>query len=329
MRPPKFWNNPPDAPGLASYLCRPLSWIWRWQAARRWSRGARIKVPVPVICVGNINLGGTGKTPTVIALISQLQSMGKTPHILTRGYGGSLAGPVQVVTGQHSANEVGDEPVLLSAFAPTWVSRDRVAGARAAVQAGADVLVMDDGMQNADLEKDLTILVVDAAIGFGNGCVAPAGPLRQPVSEGLSRADLILAIGQKKDRDTLLRQWPVLTRHKVFGGRIEPLETGMEWRGLEVLAFAGIGRPEKFYQTLRSLGAKLRQTRSFDDHQVLSETLIRRLEAEAWEKGLQLVTTEKDAARLPRAYQQSVLTLPVRLVLDDPSGLDAVLGEVL
>lgn len=328
MRPPQFWNNSRHAPGLWSSLLRPLSWVWRWKTARRWGRGAHHKLSVPVICIGNINIGGTGKTPTVIAVVAQLQAMGKTPHILTRGYGGKLTGPVAVTPPGHSADDVGDEPILLSAFAPTWVARDRIEGARAAIAAGADVLVMDDGMQNPDLFKDMTILVVDAIVGFGNGLVAPAGPLRQPVDEGLTRSDLVLVLGAPEARATFAQTWPEVKQHVLTGGSVKPLETGMDWNGLKALAFAGIGRPEKFYQTLRSLGADIVQTRSFDDHQVLSDTLFKRLEAEAWDKGLQLVTTEKDAVRLPLAHQQAVLTLPVRLQFDSPKEIESMLTEL-
>ncbi len=284
---------------------------------------------VPVICVGNINIGGSGKTPTVVALVAQLQSLGKTPHILSRGYGGRLSGPVAVDPERHTANDVGDEAILLSAFAPTWVSRDRVAGALAAISAGADILVMDDGMQNPDLIKDLTVLVVDAAVGFGNGCVIPAGPLRQPVAQGLARADLVLTLGTAEACEKFLQIWPEAGAHAVTRGTVRPLETGMDWHGVKVLAFAGIGRPEKFYQSLRDVGADVVQTRSFDDHQVLSDPLFKRLEAEAWDKGLQLVTTEKDAARLPQKYQQSVLTLPVRLHFEVAATIESVLRQII
>ena len=214
---------------------------------------------------------------------------------------------------------------MLAAFAPTWIARDRVAGGLAAVADAADVLVLDDGMQNFALAKDMTILVADAAAGFGNGRLAPAGPLREPVDQGMERADIVLAIGSEEDRDRFFAEWPETCRKPCIGGTLEPLETGMDWQGLRVLAFAGIGRPAKFYATLRAVGADVVQTHSFDDHQPLPETLLRRMESEASEKGLQMVTTEKDAVRLPHSFQQKVLTLPVRLKIVD----DRVLTERL
>lgn len=323
MRAPAFWNNPRSKPGLAAVLLSPLAALWNREARRRWRQGAQHRLRIPVICVGNINIGGTGKTPTVIELVTRLQAMGKKPHIVTRGYGGTVSGPTRVDALRHRASAVGDEPLLLAAFAPTWVARDRMAGGLAAVAGGADVLVLDDGMQNSALAKDLTILVADAAAGFGNGRVAPAGPLREPVDQGMERADLVLAIGSEEDRTGFFAGWPETRRKPCIGGALEPLETGMDWQGLRVLAFAGIGRPEKFYATLRSLGADVVQTHSFDDHQPLPETLLRRMESEAAEKGLQMVTTEKDAVRLPYSFQQKILTLPVRLKIEDDSALAA------
>ena len=329
MRAPAFWNNPRSKPGLAAALLSPLSALWNWEARRRWQRGPQHRLRIPVICVGNINIGGTGKTPTVIELVTRLQAMGRKPHIVTRGYGGTVTGPKRVDALRHRASAVGDEPLLLAAFAPTWVARDRMAGGLAAVADGADVLVLDDGMQNSALAKDLTILVADAAAGFGNGRVAPAGPLREPVEQGMERADIVLAIGSEEDREKFFAEWPETSRKPCIGGALDPLETGMDWQNLRVLAFAGIGRPEKFYATLRGLGADVVQTHSFDDHQPLPETLLRRMESEAAEKGLQLVTTEKDAVRLPLSFQQKVLTLPVRLKIADDRALTERLKALL
>lgn len=329
MRAPAFWNNPRSKPGLAAALLSPLSALWNWEARRRWRQGPQHRLRIPVICVGNINIGGTGKTPTVIELVTRLQAMGRKPHIVTRGYGGTVTGPKRVDALRHRASAVGDEPLLLAAFAPTWVARDRMAGGLAVVADGADVLVLDDGMQNSALAKDLTILVVDAAAGFGNGRVAPAGPLREPVEQGMERADIVLAIGSEEDREKFFTEWPETSRKPCIGGALDPLETGMDWQNLRVLAFAGIGRPEKFYTTLRGLGADVVQTHSFDDHQPLPETLLRRMESEAAEKGLQLVTTEKDAVRLPLSFQQKVLTLPVRLKISDDRALTERLKALL
>lgn len=309
MHPPRFWNQPNS---LLATCLTPLSWLYASATAWRLRRGERRKLDVPVICVGNINLGGTGKTPTVIDLVMRLSAMGKSPIVVSRGYGGSNEGPI-MVTPAHSADDVGDEPVLLSAFTPVCVARDRLAGAQMALAQGADVIVLDDGLQNPALSYDLTITIVDRKIGFGNGRVFPAGPLREPVSRGLERSDLVLAIGVKGTVQT--GDVPLMT------GRLEPLQTGMDWQDLHAFAFAGIGRPEKFFNTLKRLGAKVIETREFGDHQKIPLAMLNRLESEAWAKGAQLVTTEKDAARLPKEWQQKVLTLPVRLAIDDDTEL--------
>ena len=277
-------------------------------------------------------LGGAGKTPTVVALAQRLAARGVAAHVVTRGHGGSLArgdaSPVRVDERRHRAGEVGDEPLLLAAFAPVWIGRDRAAAARAAVAAGAQAIVMDDGFQNPGLAKDLSIVVVDAGFGFGNGRVMPAGPLREPVADGLARAGLVLVIGPPAERARFRGAWPAVERLAVAEGSLEPLATGMDWTGLRALAFAGIGRPEKFFATLRGLGAELVAAHGFDDHAAYPPRLLARLAAEAQAAGAQLVTTEKDAVRLPAAFRTGVLVLPVRLDLDDWSPLDAALGRL-
>ncbi len=313
MMAPGFWSRPP---GIASTLLAPLGALYAAGTARRLRRPG-VRAGVPVICVGNLTAGGAGKTPTVMALAGRLAERGVGAHIVTRGHGGRLSGPVRVDPALHSAADTGDEPLLLAAFAPTWVARDRAAGARAAIAAGARAILLDDGFQNPALVKDLSIVVVDGGAGFGNGCVIPAGPLREPVATGLARADMTLTIGPGT---VPLPEPPVRLR-----GTLEPLVTGLDWSGLPVFAFAGIGRPEKFFATLRALGADIRGSEALADHQPLSPALLRRLGDTAARLSAQPVTTEKDAVRLPPDLRGTVLTLPVRLALEDWGPLDAAL----
>ena len=331
MRAPPFWFRPPEAPGVLARLLAPLGTLYGRATAHRLRRGegAAYRAGVPVICVGNLVAGGAGKTPLVMALAMRLAGRGHAVHVVSRGHGGSAEGPLRVDPARHEAALVGDEPLILAPFAPVWVAKDRAHGVRAAVDAGAGVIVMDDGFQNPAVVKDLSLVVVDAARGFGNGRCLPAGPLREPVAAGLARASAVVSIGDGSGQARFRARWGwALGALPHLTGRLEPVPTGMDWRGVRVLAFAGIGDPGRFFATLRAEGAELVREVALDDHQPLPAALVARLEAEAFARGAQLVTTEKDAARMPAALRPRVLTLVVRLHLDDPAALDALLVRI-
>ena len=343
MRAFEFWDTSPDQPDWRARLLQPLGMLYAQATAWRIAQKPGVRYGVPVICIGNLNAGGTGKTPTVIALVERLAARGITPHVVSRGYGGRLSGPLTVLPRQHSADQVGDEPLLLAAFCQVHVARDRGLGVDLAARAGAVVVLLDDGFQNPGVHKDLSIVVVNARKGFGNGLCLPAGPLREPVGAGLARADLVISIGSASDQSCFRQNWaavlsqPYADKNATFQrdsvlpvlcGVMTPLQTGMDWSGERVMAFAGIGDPEKFFETLRALGADVVQQESLQDHQPLTPRLMRRLAQKAQQSGAQMVTTEKDAVRLPPGFRDQVLTLPVRLNLENWSVIDSAVDRL-
>ncbi|TAD89619.1 MAG: tetraacyldisaccharide 4'-kinase [Alphaproteobacteria bacterium] len=308
MKAPRFWAED----GVPARLLAPLGFAIAGAGALQRRLTRPIHASVPVICVGNLTAGGTGKTPTALALAEIARTAGHSPAFLSRGYGGRLAGPVLVDPATHDAGEVGDEPLLLARAAPTIVCRDRVVGAAAAIDIGASLLILDDGFQTPRLVYDRALVVIDGGVGWGNGRLLPAGPLREPVAEGLARADAVILVGP--DRAGIL---PLPASCPVVTARLVPVP--MDLGDQPLIAFAGIGRPSKVFETLQEMGANLVGTHSFADHHRYSGADLDRLLAEARQVQARLITTQKDRVRLPPAVAAEVLEVAVRLVFDDPA----------
>lgn len=326
MKAPRFWSNPPARPGWQARALAPATLLWRLGGWLR-ARGAEpYKAPVPVVCIGNLTAGGAGKTPMVAALAERLSAAGRNPHIVSRGHGGRLAGPHRVDQRRDGHGDVGDEPLMLASWAPVWVARDRAAGLRAAAEAGAGLILMDDGFQNPHVRPDAVILMVDAVQGFGNGRLIPAGPLREPVEAGLARADLVVLVGSEAERLSAHARWPQLAG--AIPARLSVRETGLSLVGERVLAFAGIGRPGKFFATLRQMGAEIVGTVAFADHCDYPPAVLRRLHRRATSEGAMLVTTEKDAVRLPPAFRREVVVVQVFLELGDWDAIDHLFARL-
>ncbi len=327
MRPPEFWSRPEPSP--IARLLWPAGWLFEAAGRLRRMVTRPRAAAVPVICVGNLSLGGAGKTPVAMSLARRLRAAGRRPHILTRGYGGRFRGPVRVAPAVHGTAEVGDESLLLAAEAPVWVAADRVAGARAAVAAGADVLVMDDGFQNPSPRKDLSLVVVDGGVGFGNGLVAPAGPLRESVRRGLARADAIVLLGPVAG-PVMARVASAAAGRRILRADLRPAaEAADRLAGRRVLGFAGIGRPAKFFETLRDLGADLAGTRAFADHHPYTGRDIDRIAAAAAQLDARPVTTAKDWVRVPETRRAGIEVLTVRVDWENETDLDPLLRPVI
>jgi tetraacyldisaccharide 4'-kinase len=327
MREPGFWWR---EPGAAAALLAPFGMLYGAVAANR-MRGSGAAAGVPVICVGNFTLGGAGKTPAVIALCELLRQAGENPVCLTRGYGGSDAGPRLVDAHKDSAAEVGDEPLLIARIAPTIVARDRIAGAEFAKQHGASVIVMDDGLQNPSLKKDFTVAVVDARRGLGNGKVFPAGPLRAPFDVQIEVCDALLIVGDGFGADHVAAS--ARSRNlPVWRARLEAGAHAVADIKRPVLAFAGIGDPDKFFASVEAAGLNIAERRAFPDHHRFSAEDAADLVMRADEQGLALITTEKDRARMTgdpaaAALLQRAHVLPVTMKFADEETLQRTVLE--
>lgn len=322
MKAPDFWYR---AAGARAALLAPASGAVAVAGRLRRRFTPPVRLPVPVICVGNLTVGGSGKTPVVRDLAARLRARGLPAATLSRGYGGRLTGPVRVDPDRHGAADVGDEPVLLAADGVAWVARDRVAGGRAALDAGAAAIVMDDGHQNPCLAKDLSILVVDPAAGFGNGRVMPAGPLREPLRDGLARAQAVAFLRARPDAADRVPipafAGPVLTGYTA----LEPPATGA-WAGRRVHVLAGIARPGKVVDSLAAAGAEITGLSAYPDHHPYTETEAMAALEHAVAQDADLVTTAKDVPRLPPAIAASAVVARIRVAWDAPQAVDRLLA---
>jgi tetraacyldisaccharide 4'-kinase len=317
VEPPGFWCEPS---GLGKLL-KPLGGLTRIATERRLKKRGWI-APVPVLCCGNVTVGGAGKTTLALDLGRRLLERGINIHFLTRGYGGQTKGPVRVDPARHGADLTGDEPLLLAGLAPTWVAVDRAAGAREAVAAGAQMLIMDDGLQNPGLIKTLSLLLVDGASGFGNGYLLPAGPLREPIETAAARCAAAILIGPDlTDAVALLPNSIRVLRAS--------LRQDQDLTDRRVMAFAGIARPSKFWTTLEEAGAVLVGRHPFPDHHPYRPDELDRLVAEANRLDAMLVTTPKDAMRLPPSIRAHVSSVGVTMVWEDPAAIDQLLDQLV
>ena len=325
MKPPHFWSHGLDpyareaAPVLRAMLT-PLASIYAWAGARRIKNAEPYTCGVPVICAGNVTVGGTGKSPVVAALRRWFKAKDIRAASLSRGYKGKLSGPLRVDPTAHTARDVGDEPLMLALHGESWIGADRAAAGAAMADDGVQIILMDDGFQNPQLHKDHSILVIDSDAPFGNGHVIPKGPLREPVATALARADSVLLMGSGPRPAELNANKPVLR------ARLQPLHQPP--RG-PIVAFAGIGRPQKVFDALTAHGADIREAVPYPDHHVYTPGDLKYLRALASERRAKLVTTEKDLARLTETDRADIEAWPVEAVFEDPAALDELLTPLL
>ena len=319
MKTPAFWSHR----GGAAIALLPLTLLWRLGGALKRATARPYRPALPVVCVGNLTAGGTGKTPLVGWLADRMTERGWTPAILTRGYGGNAAGPVWVDPAEHDSAFCGDEPLMLADGRAVMVARDRAAGARAIATGGShDIIIMDDGMQNPTLARTLTVGVFDGGSGIGNGWLIPAGPLRTPFASGLDELDMAVINGT--DGTGLAPR--LAGRMPVFSALLRP-EAGVveSFDGAPLLAFAGIGRPARFFASIESCGGAVVRKLSFADHHPYSQQDLAQIQEDAQRHGAEMITTQKDWMRLPADWRARVAMLPVSVDMADETGfLDAI-----
>jgi tetraacyldisaccharide 4'-kinase len=310
MRAPWFWREKTLAARAVALGLVPLAALYDAGQRARWRMTTPKRAPVPVICIGNATLGGVGKTPFAIALKGLLG--GDAVHFLTRGYGGSLHGPLRVHPSTHDAGEIGDEALVLARYGTTWVAKNRPAGASAAAKAGAECIIMDDGFQNPTIKKTVSILLIDAAGADGNEKIFPAGPYREPLERARARADIVVYVGDDEPAATDAAK----NNNTPFTAWLAPNNPPERTR---VVAFSGIGKPQKFYKTLTAAGFEIAKTASFPDHHRFSDQDLFALARLAAARKAPLITTEKDYARLPDDFRADVLVFPVTMKINQPA----------
>lgn len=306
MLTPAFWH---DDSTLAKLLT-PLSWLYAIGRKIHVLSASPCKPAIPTICIGNVTAGGAGKTPTVTAISAILKSAGHNPHIITRGHGGNITSPIMVDIKRHSATDVGDEALLHAENFPCWVARDRLEGIEAAARAGADIAIMDDGLQNPHIEPTISLLVVDGGYGIGNGRLLPAGPLREPLANVLKRIEASIIIGHDEHNIAMALDSVIVFKADVVA-------TANSLSGKKIFAFAGIGRPEKFYNTLKSIGADLVRTKDFPDHFSYRTSDLQPIMDYCAAHSLTPVTTSKDYVKIPAIMRDKIIKLPVSLKFAD------------
>lgn len=327
--PPFWWQSS----GIQSAILSPFGWVYGRVARRIMDRRVRKAVAVPVICVGNFTVGGSGKTPTALALANAAISRGLKPGFLSRGYGGGVHHATVVDLEKDTARLVGDEPMLLAAKAPTVVSPNRAEGADLLVREGVDLIIMDDGFQSARLVFDQALLVVDARRGVGNGCVFPAGPVRAPVIDQVRHADALIVVGEGDGADPMIRL-AARAAKPIHLARFQP-RNAAQFRNRNCLAFAAIGDPEKFFKTLEDAHIRLAQRKSFPDHHPFTDDEARELLAEAELYGLDLITTSKDYVRLQAGHGRALelvektSVLEIDLAFDSPEIPNVIIENAL
>ncbi len=323
MQAPKFWQKS-DKLSIASIMLLPLALIYKNIGLMRQKLANQYKANIPVICIGNIIAGGVGKTPVALYLGQYLKEKYVNIHYLSRGYGAKLSGVIKVDINNHSAIDVGDEPLLLAEIATTWIAKNRVDGVKAAVASGADIIIMDDGFQNPYLYKDLSLVVVDAAVGFGNGKIIPSGPLRETIKNGLSRADGVILIGDDEMPNELLK----FDSDKIYHAILKP---DIDWLNNDgdYIAFAGIGRPSKFFSSLKSAGVKISRCYSYGDHYNYKNSDLEYLRKKAKQYLAKLITTKKDILRISKHQRKDIAVFPIMLYCHDNENLHRQINKIL